>query len=342
MPLLRRYPAFCCVIASMFIAISHCLADTLTMDNGDRLTGKIVHVEKNKIEFNTTYAGDISIDVDKVRTLESDQQMTLEIDKTEYFHGTLSGSEGHLLLHPADGGPPIEAPVKDSGVLIPGRVSGREWKYSGHINIGASDSRGNTVVNRTHLDSELIAQNEKFRITAGATLNRATDHNTETESNALANFKYDRFISPRQYGYGNITLEHDSFKDIKLRNTIGAGRGYDFIARPRTNLALEGGLSYVYTDFYSTTDDNYPAVRLALRFDHFIVPRRVQVFHQSEVFIGIEGLRKSFAHSKTGLRFPLRDNFIASLEYDVDWDADPAPGSVTTDRNLLFTLGYRW
>ena len=105
---------------------------------------------------------------------------------------------------------------------------------------------------------------------------------------------------------------------------------------------MEGGPSFVHTDFRSTPDENYPALRLALRFDHWLIARRLQLFQNTEVLIGLDGLRKSFAHAKTGLRMPLLDNFVASLEYDVDWDGNPVPGNVTTDRTFVFLLGYHW
>jgi putative salt-induced outer membrane protein YdiY len=341
-PIRHRRDLFAWVSALLCLVAGNCLADTLTMDNGDRLTGRITRIAKGKIELSTDYAGALSIDAAKVRKLESDQPITLEIDKTRYYYGTLSGTDGHLWLHPDGGAAPIAAPINDGGVILPGRVTGREWKYSGHINVGGSDSRGNSVTSHTHLDTEVVAQREIFRVVAGATVNRATDHDQETESNALANVKYDRFITLKQFGYGNLTLEHDKFKDIRLRNTIGAGRGYDALTTPRTNLAIEGGPSYVFTDFYSSSDEHYPALHLALRFDHYLIPNRLQLFQQTEVFVGLDSLRKSFAHTKTGLRMPLRDNLVANVEYDVDWDGDPAPGRVSTDRNLLFSLGYQW
>jgi hypothetical protein len=34
--------------------------------------------------------------------------------------------------------------------ILPGVVTGREWKRSGHVNIGWSDSSGNTDVSRLH------------------------------------------------------------------------------------------------------------------------------------------------------------------------------------------------
>jgi len=110
----------------LWLAASGCLADTLTMDNGDRLTGRITRVANGKIELSTDYAGSLNIDTAKVRTLESDQPITLEIDKTRHYYGTLSGKDGHLWLHPQDGTAPIAAPINDGGVILPGRVTGQD------------------------------------------------------------------------------------------------------------------------------------------------------------------------------------------------------------------------
>jgi putative salt-induced outer membrane protein YdiY len=221
-------------------------------------------------------------------------------------------------------------------------VTGREWRRSGHINIGWSDSSGNTDVSRLHGDAELIARQGRNRYTAGLALNRATDHGTETESNGLAYGKYDRFLSQKWYAYASSTFEHDKFRDIRLRSTLGFGSGYQAIASSRTNLALEGGLDYVYTDYYATPNDQFPALRVALRFDHYLLPDRLQFFHKSEGYMSLTSFKKSFARTQTGLRMPITGNFVATTQYDVAWDGDPQPGRVSTDRIWLFTLGYKW
>jgi len=339
MPLLRF---IFCAFALQCVAIAHCLADTIVMDNGDRLTGHIARLESGKLVLTTEYAGEIKIELAKVSSLTSDQVMTVEVDKSRRLYGFLSGNGKQLKLRAEPDAEPVDVAPTELSNILPGRVSGHEWKTSGHINVGASDSKGNTVVNHTHVDAETVTQRAEFRVTAGARLNRSADHNVETESNALGYLKYDRFLGAHQYGYGNATVEHDKFKDIRLRDTVGLGRGYEAIVTPRTNLSIEGGLSYVFTDFYSAPDQHYPAARLQLHYSHHLIENRLEFFHQSEIFVGLDGLKNSFAHTKTGLRFPLRDNLVGTLEYDVDWDGNPPPGSVTTDRNLLFTLGYHW
>jgi putative salt-induced outer membrane protein YdiY len=343
--MMRSYSRYAWLLFALAVACATSIesfADTLLMDNGDRLSGRITRVDKGKITVATDYAGEVNVDVGKIRSLESDQLMTYSVDKKQHIYGSLSADNGRLRLHPEDGGEPVDVVFDVHRFVVPGRVTGREWKFTGHANIGGSDVRGNTVTSRARVDAEMVAQRENFRVIAGTTVNHATDHHQETESNVLLHAKYDRFITLKHYGYGNTTLEHDRFKDIRLRSTVGAGRGYDVFASPQTNLSVEGGLSFVHTDFYSTSEDNYPALRLAARFDRYLIPRRLQLFHTSEIFVGLDGLRKSFAHTKTGLRLPLRANLMASLEYDVDWDGNPSPGNQTTDRTVVFSLGYHW
>ena len=91
--------------------------------------------------------------------------------------------------------------------------------------------------------------------------NYASDRDTETESNATAYAKYDRFLTEKWYLYANTSFENDKFKDLRLRSTLGVGTGYQFFDTPRTILSLEGGIDYVHTDFYTQPTDDYPAAR---------------------------------------------------------------------------------
>ena len=319
-----------------------CLADTLTLDNGDRLTGTIVRLENGKLVFNTSYAGDIKIDLGRIRNLQSEGTMTVVLGNDQRLYGKLGGDGAEITVQPTDQAAPQQEPIGKISDILPGVVTGREWKRSGHINIGWSDSSGNTDISRGHGDAELVAQQGRNRYTAGLAINYATDHGVETESNGLAYGKYDRFFTQKWYAYANGTFEHDKFRDIRLRSTLGLGSGFQAIASSRTNLALEGGVDYVYTDYYSTPTDQFPALRLALRFDHYLLPDKLQFFYKTEGYISMENVKKSFARTATGLRMPLIGNFVATTEYDVSWDGDPQPGRVSTDRVLLFTLGYTW
>ena len=339
---MQKWAAHLRRLALAMLISTPCMADTVTLDNGDRLTGTIARLENGKLVFNTNYAGDIKIDLGRIRDLQSEGPMTVVLGNDQRLYGKLSGDGAEITVQPSDHGAPRQEPVGKITDILPGVVTGREWKRSGHVNIGWSDSSGNTDVSRLHAAAEMIAQQGRNRYTAGIAVNYATDHGTETESNGLAYAKYDRFFTQKWYAYANSTFEHDKFRDIRLRSTLGLGTGYQAIASSRTNLSLESGIDYVYTDFYSTPTEQFPALRLALKFDYYLLPDELQFFQKTEGYVSLENVKKSFARNATGLRMPLAGNFVATTEYDVSWDGDPQPGRVSTDRIFLFTLGYKW
>jgi putative salt-induced outer membrane protein YdiY len=339
---MRKFAAqLCWLWITASIAVPS-LADTVTLDNGDHLSGTIARREHGKLVIKTTYAGEVKIDLKRIRNLQSDKPMTVVLGNNKRLYGKITGDGAEITVQPTDQGVPRREPTGKVSNILPGIVTGREWKKSGHVNIGWSDSSGNTDVTRLHTDAEIVARRGKDRYTAGAVVNYAKDQNVESESNALAYAKYDRFFTPKWYTYTNTTLAHDKFRDIRLRDTLGIGSGWQAIASSHTNLALEGGLEYVHTDFYAAPNDQFPTVRLALRFDHYLIPDKVQFFHKSVGYVSLGTAKKSFARAATGIRIPLRDNFVATTEYDVSWEGEPTPGRASTDGLLLFTLGYKW
>ena len=192
------------------------------------------------------------------------------------------------------------------------------------------------------LHSEAVARTRDNRYTLGARAAHTEDHGLATESNWIAYMKYDNFFTKKWYGYANGNFENDAFKDIQLRSTLGIGSGYQFFESEKTNLSLEGGLTYVSTDYLLAKDDSYPAARWALKYDHLLFATKIQFFHAHEAYVGIEDLKKTFVRSQTGLRVPLLKSLDATAQYNVDWDNNPAAGRVKTDKALLLTLGYVW
>lgn len=335
------YARLCCIGITATVAVS-CLADTVTLDNGDRLSGTIVRREHGKLVIKTSYSGEVKIDLKRIRNLQSDKPKTVVLDNEQRLYGKVSGDGTAITVQPTDKSAPHHEPTAKVTNILPGVVTGWEWKKTGHVNIGWSNTSGNTDVTRLHTDAETVTERGKDRYTAGIVINYAQDQHVESESNALAYAKYDRFFTPKRYAYLNTNLEHDKFRDIRVRGALGFGSGWQTIASKRTHLALETGLGYVFTNLYAAPNDQFPTVRLALRYDHYLIPDKVQFFQKTEGYVSLGSAKKSFARAATGLRFHLHDNFIATTEYDVSWDGEPTPDRVSTDQILLFSLGYKW
>lgn len=318
------------------------LADEVVMKNGDRISGSIVSKDEQVLVIKTDYAGELKITWANVVRLQSDNPVWVYLQDGTRMKGRLvMGAQDELSVDAGNAKAAI--PVADvRWINPPPELSGEGVKMSGHANVGYASSSGNTDTEKWYLDAEAVARTRDNRYTLGAESRSTEDSGVKTESNWLGYMKYDHFLSKQWYGYANGNFEHDQFKDIRLRTTLGLGSGYQFYETERLNLSLEGGLSYVNTDFELQEDENYPAARMAVKYDQFVFSTSIQFFHTDEVYMNVEDTSNVFLRSQTGFRFPLVDRLNATLQYDYDWDNQPAPGSVKEDRTLRATLGYTW
>ncbi len=325
------------VLLLLLAPVCVCRADQVTLDNGDRLTGTVKRVADGRLMIGTEYAGDVTIDLKRIASLQTDSDMTVVLDDDTRLYGRLSGNGRTLEVADHE---PVEM-ARVSKVEL-GRVTDKEWKVSGRFALGASDSSGNTDTQNLHWDGELVAQQGENRYTLGGRGDYGRANGAQNQNDTLVAAQYDRLLSRKWYAYANASLENNRFSDIYLRTVGGVGIGYQWLDTERTKLALEAGPSYVYTDYYTRATEHNPAARLVTKFDYWLWRHAVQFFNYNEFYPSLENYDNSFLRSQIGLRFPLVDKFLATAQLNLDWNGNPPPGKVKLDQTLILSLGYRW
>jgi len=325
------------VMASV-LATAVARADEVVLNNGDRITGKLVELADGTLTIKTEYAGTVKIDWDKVESFSTDAPVYVNIGDN-VVRATVSESTSGTATLQSD-----ELPT--SGSVELSRLKSISYdkkpavRVSGRINVGASTTSGNTNADQLNGEFEFVARTDKNRVTVLAEVNKAKNDGEQTESNWTAYLGYDHFVSERLYAYASASAENDKFKDINLRTTLGAGAGYQFYDTKKTNLAMELGLSYVNTDYIDAEDDDYPAARWAMNFTQKLFDSRIEFFNRDSVFSDLQDSKNYFFRTRTGLRFPIVERMNSTIQYNYDYDNQPAPGRVKEDKAWLFTLGY--
>lgn len=329
---------------ALSLVAAQTLADQLTLQNGDRLTGEVVRKGDETLTFRTSYAGEIQVAWPEVAGLKTDAPVAVMLVDNTSMQATLDSPEpGKVVLK---SGEIIETAPIDLGKVAyinpPPHLSGKGVELSGRANVAITATRGNTDNERTYVDAELVARTRSNRYTIGAIINRAQEEGEDTASNATAYSKYDHFLSEKRYLYGNVTLTEDEFRDLNLRTALSIGLGHQFRESQSINLALEGGLAYVNEDFIVAEDESYGAARWALNYDQQLFGGKSQFFHNHEGLLNLEDTGDVIVRSRTGLRFPLLENLESSLQVNADWDNSPPAGTESTDLTYLLNLGYKW
>lgn len=319
------------------------MADEIWLKNGDHLSGKVIRMENKKLVFKTSYAGEILVEWDQIANLRADTPIRIIlIDDTAARGKVTPGTGGKVSIRAEQIIEPLQTIHLLQVKVINPKPDQPAVKYKGRINVGVNVTKGNADAKTFYFDTEMIARSAKNRFTIGGLYNRAEDNDEKTVDNATGYMKYDHFVTKKWYLFANLTGTKDEFKDLNLRTLGGIGVGYQVLETALTNLSLEAGVNYVEEDFIEAEDENYPAGRWAVNFDHYLLQKRIQLFHGHEGLFGLESSDDVFIRSQTGLRFPFYENLNATMQLNYDWDKSPPRDKAKSDRNYIFTLGYLW
>ena len=95
-------------------------------------------------------------------------------------------------------------------------------------------------------------------------------------------------------------------------------------------------------DFYGEPDEDFLGSAWFLRYDQLVWQDRLQPYHRQFGYAALDSEDKVLWQSWTGLRVPLADGFAGAVEFEYDYDSNPAVEAKTTDTTVRVKLGYEW
>ena len=289
------------------------LADEVRLKNGDRITGEIREVTRERVIVRADYARRISIELDEVQSVA-----IVDADGNVHEIG------------------PLEVPVLNLKAQrdMPG------VDYTGRVFGSAVYERGDAPTDRLFLRGELIARAREYRYELSGRIERRAEPPTEASTAGLAEGNYDRFLDSRRFVYVRASLEHDRPKDLDLRATAGVGYGLQVLESRTVSLSLRGGLDYVADQRFVGEDSHYPALGWGVKASFLPRRRDLELFHEQDGFWNLENTRIVIVRSRSGLRVPIVEHLKASVQLKLDWERSPSPRQRSTDSTLLFGLDY--
>ena len=348
-------------------------ADTIALHNGDRLTGRILHMSSSTLTFETTWAGELKIPRYEVSSIETDKPVTIlreRADRTESVMMKPDGP-GRVLVTPVLAQPTAQAehereappaaqaehhqaapqPVPAAQPLKITRLrylnpkpeeSGEGVSYRGRATLSGAFARGSTSSDRLYAEGDFGARALDWRYALTGKLLQERDAQGTTAQNWLLSGNFDRFLGDDGFLYVRGSAERDRFRDISRRATLGAGYGRQLIDTERTSLSVRGGPEVISVRRLSGNDDTSPALGWGLNFSHRLDTLSAEFFHDQQGFRTLGGDSQLSLRSRTGLRVPFASGLTASLQLNLDWDDDSAAARGRTDSTWLIGLGYAW
>jgi hypothetical protein len=318
-------------------------ADQVEMKNGDRITGVIVTVEKGSLIINTSYAGQITIkwvEVNLIRT-DSPAQVVLK-DKRSFEGYTQPTADGKLKLEVEETGEAITISLNDIEAVNP-EPPAPTRKVEVYANVGGQLDRGNTVRDEYVVDGELLVRRDAHRVRLGADVEYDVAFDDVTKNKGLGWLEYNYLFNEKKWLFARSLVSWDEFKDLRRRNTIDGGAGYQFFETPLTSLFVEAGLSGVKERFRDPGgEQEFPAITWTLDYKRWFFNKHLQFFHRQRVYLALDTLDNTFWFTRTGIRVPLYKFIRWTLQFNYDWDQIPLRDVDNADIKFITKIGFEY
>lgn len=245
---MKKFLSFGLTVCLALLLVTSIFADQITLKNGDRLSGKIIKQDDEKIVLQTEFAGIITISKTNIEKIVADAAFTKEAkeetptEKTETEKTTAESTEKveEKTEEKTENEAATPAPSKRQSALTEG--------WDGAANVGFSLTSGNadTKTFTAGVRAEKSGASDKWTTYLNTlwNSNRVGSTNVTTSNAIWGGLRYDRNINKKLFAFGLFDFERDIPQKLNFRSVLGAGFGYHAIKNDQTELDFFGGAAW--------------------------------------------------------------------------------------------------
>lgn len=264
---MSKFLSFNLVFILLLTSVQTIFADQIFLKNGDRLTGKIVKKDGDKIVIQTDAAGEISLLWSAVEKIVSDAPLNIKLTDGQLIKGVAAAAADETK---------IEIETENAGRIVTekeniellrsveeqARVEAEEERlrdpsllelWKGTANVGFSLTSGNSETRALTAGVRANRETRKDKISVYANAVQASNSTSgvsETTAQAVwAGARYDYNLNRKIFVFGSADFEYDKPQLLDLRSVFGAGFGYKAIRSDKAKLDVFGGASYNRENF---------------------------------------------------------------------------------------------
>ncbi len=258
---MSKFVSFCLVGILLVMSCPAIFADQIVLKNGDRLTGKIVKKDGDKIIIQTEFAGLVTILWSAVEQVIADEVVNIELSDGQKLKGKVATKEEEKIEVETQDAGTIEIQKENIEVV---RSEDEQAKFEaerdrllnpgitdlwrGSADVGFSLTSGNSDTKALTLGAKAARETTGDKISVYANAFRASNSTSGTSvTTADAVWfggRYDVNLSDKTFVFGTADFEYDKPQQLDFRAVFGGGFGYRWIRNEKTALDIFGGATY--------------------------------------------------------------------------------------------------
>jgi len=259
--LLAGFTAF-----STLLAAPAAHADSVTLKNGDHLTGSVTQVADKKLTIHTDWGGDVVIAVDQINdvkmekpvvlTLESKNGNKVESRKVEITAVERAGDAFTVTTPtgtetvPTAGITSVRTPAAQKAYedsLHPGW--GHNWTATANVSFALARGNSDTTTFGAGMNVVRPTPHDKTSLYFAEIYTHDGILDSTTANNITAGARYDHNLSPKAFIFTTGDFTTNALQELDLRAVAGGGFGWHVIARPVSQFDILGGVVWTHETY---------------------------------------------------------------------------------------------
>jgi hypothetical protein len=369
------------VVLALVVLCCNSYADEVIFENGEHLIGTFQRVEGDKLIFNSEIAGEVSVDLSKIKDIYSEKLLEILLDDGTVLKGkTIKREEDTYIVQ--------EEKEEEEQTFVKANLYDiypaprPKVKWSGNVSAGFKSSHGSSFSEDTTLDwgFRLRTKKHRFRQNGWLVIERSEDSDGDkvtTEENFTVLAIYDYFFTEKIYGYWSERYKKDHIDDLDYRLTSAWGAGYQWRETEKVDLSTFAGLGYLMEKYDSRVPNpnytgpqtvNYIQTRRTQRLANVNaepkwlkdVSRRNDVILQSGYHFDWKPFSRihyfsNFTYNPSiddwgdynithdsEIRTFINSKIYFTFKFILDYDSTPGEDSASTDTDYILGLGWNF
>lgn len=313
-------------------------ADTVWLNNGDRLTGQIVLLEGGKLALKTKYAGRVLIDWEDIDTLSSDQPLLV---KRSGFTGQRSQhleAAGKGMVRVVNGNTQT-VPLTDIKQLVPPRPLITDFVWEGNLDAKLDMERNDNETDEFRLKGNTRVSHGRWRHVLKGEYEHETKNSEEVDNNWELEYDLDRFITQQWFIRSSAYQQRDAFEKIDRQTSFGMGPGYRFWDDELGRFELIGQYErFALHGAGGTT--RFGAYGLEWDYKRLLSGTRIELYSTAQLAMPTIDEVDYVFEGEAGVRYRVNEWARVSLLYELNQLR--GLGQTTSERKYMIGLGIGW
>lgn len=339
----RGLPPACLPFACLLFISATASADTVWLDNGDRLTGTIKSLDNGVLVVQTDYGGDIQVAFGHVKTLQSTTTLVVRDNDQarEYQAKLLQANQGTVILegtrNDVDESQNIktDVPLKSlDSIARPHTLLG-DTSITGKLDLSLNQKTSSTDTEDYALALHAEARHGLWRHRLDGSYLRSKEDDDVNTDNYGVDYTLDRFITQKTFWQARVLHKQDWVEEVRRQTAYGTGPGYQFWDDELGAFSLSallGRVNYGYDD--GTSDSSYAG---ALRWNYvrYLNGKEIELYTKGELLRPFDQGATISVNGEAGVRYNLNHWLSLYLKYA----RDQVSGSRQTLNESIYSTG---